>query len=137
MVIGYAYPWRHEHRRGHEEGRKDRPCAVVALVESAPSGMREVLVVPITHRRPDDSEVAIELLQATKRRLGLDADRSWIVCDEVNRFVWPGYDLRPVPRSKPRRFAYGFLPPGLFAQVKRRVLGLARMPRLAVVQREP
>jgi hypothetical protein len=33
----------------------------------------------------------------TKRRLGLDAEQSWIMITEANGFVWPGPDLRPVP----------------------------------------
>lgn len=32
---------------------------------------------------------------------------------EGNRFAWPGYDLRPVPRST-ERYDYGLLPPRLF-----------------------
>jgi hypothetical protein len=49
--------------------------------------MREVLVVPITYPPPDDRESVIKLPRATTCRLGLDAERSWIVCDAVNRFV--------------------------------------------------
>ena len=30
LVIRYAYLWADEHRRGAEEGLKDRPCAIVA-----------------------------------------------------------------------------------------------------------
>ena len=32
LVIRYAYLWRSEHMRGLEEGRKDRPCAIVLAV---------------------------------------------------------------------------------------------------------
>jgi hypothetical protein len=31
---------------------------------------------------------------ATNQRLGLDAERSWVMLTEANRFVWPGPDLR-------------------------------------------
>jgi hypothetical protein len=31
----------------------------------------------------------------------------------VNEFTWPGFDLRPLPRSRDL-YAYGFLPPRLF-----------------------
>ena len=51
-----------------------------------------------------------------KRHLGLDDQRSWIVVDEGNRFVWPGYDLRQLLNSD--HFDYGFLPPRLFATVQ-------------------
>ena len=37
----------------------------------------------------------------------------WVVIDEVNEFTWPGFDLRPLPRSRDL-YAYGFLPPRLF-----------------------
>jgi len=39
--------------------------------------------------------LAVEISHETKRRLGLDDDRSWIVLTEANRFAWPGPDLRP------------------------------------------
>jgi hypothetical protein len=37
-----------------------------------------------------------------KRHLGLDGERSWIVLDEINDFIWPGHDLRPVPGASSR-----------------------------------
>ena len=48
-----------------------------------------VTVAPITHRDPDEPDVAVELPTATKERLGLDADRSWVIVSETNKFVWP------------------------------------------------
>jgi hypothetical protein len=30
LVIGFSYLWATEYRQGAEEGRKDRPCAIVA-----------------------------------------------------------------------------------------------------------
>lgn len=53
-----------------------------------------------------------------KRRLGLDDGRSWIICDEVNRFIWPGYDLRPIPGGGPGNWEYGMLPKGLYEKAK-------------------
>ena len=48
LVISYAYLWVREHGRGAEEGRKDRPCAIVAARQVTEE--REVVtVVPITH----------------------------------------------------------------------------------------
>lgn len=43
--------------------------------------------------------------------LGLDAQRSWIIARELNSFVWPGFDIHPVPGGRPGQFHYGFLPP--------------------------
>jgi hypothetical protein len=48
----------------------------------------------LSPEHPDD---AIEIPILTKQRLGLYAERSWIVISEVSEFVWPGPDLRPVP----------------------------------------
>ena len=113
LVVSYAYLWHHEHRAGREEGVKDRPCVIVVAVEDVPGGPTRVRVAAITHRPPDDLSIALELPAAVKRHLGLDSERSWVVLDEINEFVWPGFDLRPISRSR-RSYAYGFLPPRLF-----------------------
>jgi hypothetical protein len=134
LVISYAYLWRAEYEHGQEEGAKDRPCAIV-LMTSDEEGDTVITVVPITHARPGDPEAAIELPLPTKRRLGLDAARSWIVVSEVNRFVWPGPDLRPVSRAEPDRFDYGLLPPSLFRQVRERLAAYAASRRLNAVYR--
>jgi len=75
-------------------------------------------VVPITHVPPDQTKQAIEIPLPTKRRLGLDSERSWVLLTEINRFVWPGPDLRPISKKQPERFDYGFLPPSLFEKIK-------------------
>lgn len=115
LVISYAYLWRREHLAGHFEGRKDRPCVIVLAVDQNPRGKR-VTVVPITHSEPKDKSLAVELPQAVKRHLHLDAERSWIMLDESNRFIWPGYDLR-MAASANDRYDYGYLPPRLFAAI--------------------
>jgi hypothetical protein len=74
-----------------------------------------VTVLPVTHSAPSDPRSAIEIPPRVKRHLSLDAARSWIVVDEGNEFVWPGYDLRKAPRTD--SYAFGFLPPKLFNQV--------------------
>lgn len=117
LVISYAYLWHDEARAGLEEGAKDRPCAIVLVAEKEDDGETVVTVVPVTHTPPNKPEESVEIPAITKSRLGLDDQRSWIVVSEINRFVWPGPDLRAVARSSPQRFDYGFLPPKLFAQV--------------------
>jgi hypothetical protein len=92
-------------------------------------------VVPVTHTPPATPGEAVEIPLLTKQRLGLDAARSWAVVSEVNRFVWPGSDLRPVSRSAPDRFDYGFLPPSLFHQIKQRLAACAKAQRLKAVYR--
>ena len=70
-----------------------------------------VVVAPITHTPPHDPRAAIELPAATKQRLGLDDQRSWVVTNDLNYFTWPGPDVRPVdPSQQGRGFAYGLLP---------------------------
>lgn len=116
LVVRYAYLWREEQQRGHEEGRKDRPCAVI-LVTTDDHGDPVVTVLPVTHRPPSDPSLAVEIPHATKRRLGLDDDRSWIVLTEANRFVWPGPDLRPMASGDASTVAFGLLPRALFKDV--------------------
>ena len=130
LVIRYAYLWADEHERGREEASKDRPCVVVVATERQ-DGQLLVTVVPITHAPQAQGSVALPA--ATKARLGLDEDASWIVCTEVNRFTWPGPDLRPVPGSG--RWSHGLLPAGLYDRVRRTLLAERRRQRLQVVPR--
>jgi hypothetical protein len=132
LVISYSYLWHSEYERDQEEGLKDRPCAIILIAEDA-GGQTMVTVVPIT-RSPPRAD-AVEIPMAVKRRLGLDEARSWAVVSEVNRFVWPGPDMRPVTRGDPERFDYGFLPPAVFRQVKQGLLAAAVAQRLKIVPR--
>lgn len=134
LVIGYSYLWHSEHAQGQEEGSKDRPCAIV-LTTRAAAGETVVTVLPITHSAPPVADDAVEIPAVVKRRLGLDEARSWVVVSEVNRFVWPGPDLRPVSRAEPSRFHYGLLPPSLFRQIRERFLACAADQRLRAVPR--
>ena len=67
--------------------------------------------------------------------MGLDDARSWVVVTELNRFVWPGPDLRPVPPTDAGRFDYGPLPPNLFRTIRDRFLASARAGRVRSVPR--
>jgi hypothetical protein len=134
LVISYSYLWSDEADDGREEGAKDRPCAIV-LAAGEVSGDTVVAVVPVTHSPPQRRNEAVEIPAIVKRRLGLDEARSWIVVSEINRFVWPGPDLRPVSTAEPARFEYGFLPPGLFRQVLERFEATVAARRLRTVRR--
>lgn len=133
LVIRYAYLWRREAAQGRDEGSKDRPCVVVLAVTRDEQHGKTVWVSPVTHRRPDDPAVAVEIPARTKRRLGLDSHQSWIIVSEVNRFSWPGPDIRPI---EPGRWAYGLLPAGLFRAVRNRLVELAGRRKVVPVQRE-
>ena len=134
LVVRYAYLWRHEAARGREEGSKDRPCVVVLAVRVRGVDLI-VTVAPITHRPPEAASRAVELPVATKRRLGLDEAPSWIATDDLNRFVWPGPDLRPIP-GRPATFAYGLIPAALYEQVRLAVLAHAREGTSATLRTE-
>jgi hypothetical protein len=135
MVIRYAYLWRRERDQGREEGAKDRPCAVLLAVTDT-AGNKTVFVLPITHAPPDEPELAVEIPAATKRRLGLDAEPSWIVLSEANRFAWPGPDLRPMASGDTTTILYGELPADLFRQVRRQWLALSAARRSIVARTE-
>jgi hypothetical protein len=68
--------WHHERNSGVEEGRKDRPCVILVAVERQQDGGTIVVALPVTHRRPEDATVAVEIPQAVKQQLGLDPERS-------------------------------------------------------------
>jgi hypothetical protein len=118
--------------RGEEEGRKNRPCAIVATRQVAGETVI-VTVFPITHTAPENDEDGVELPPVLKKHLGLDDARSWVAVSEVNEFVWPGPDLRPVA-GKTDRFDYGVVPPkflrklqeAFFARLQKRLLTVVR-----------
>jgi hypothetical protein len=134
LIVSYSYLWRSQQQQGREEGTKDRPCVVVLAV-SEEEGERVVTVAPVTHAPPVDPRDAIEIPAAVKRRLGLDGQKSWIVATELNRFIWPGPDLRPIP-GKPGVFAYGGLPKLLMLHLKERISELHKDRRFRVVRRD-
>jgi hypothetical protein len=134
LLVSYSYLWHHQRWAGVVEGRKVRPCAIVVAVADD-DGDTRVYVAPITHTKPDDPH-AVELSLAVKQRLGLDDHPSWIITNELNRFIWPGYDLRPVSRDKPDTFAWGFLPVDVFAAVKRGIAAHQKSSDLSIAPRE-
>ena len=83
----------------------------------------QLIVVPMTTKPPRKDQVAIEVPPAVRAQLGLSAERSWVIVDEDNRFAWPGYDIRPVPGKEPS-ISYGFLPSGLFRQIRDHVFAV-------------
>lgn len=134
LVIRYSYLWEREARQGREEGVKDRPCAIVLVV------LREgehpvVRVLPVTHAPPENPDDALEIPHATKRRLGLDTERSWVVLTEANDFIWPGPDLRPAVNGDLPSVAYGMLPPGFMRVLRERLLQRWRANKVGVTRR--
>ena len=115
---------------------KDRPCAVV-LVTVDEDGDQLVTVLPVTHAAPSagDADLFVEIPPGTKRRLGLDDARSWIVLSEANRFIWPGPDLRPARQGDPSSVVFGLLPNALYEKVRKTFLAVLRKGHLATVRR--
>lgn len=128
LVLRYSFLWRHEAARGREEGAKDRPVVVVVLLAKG----EEAVVAPITTQMPVPGAPALEIPARVRAHLGLNEHRCWISAATLNRFVWPGPDLRAVPGKQPATSVYGFVPQILLdavkamtmAQLSKRVPGL-------------
>lgn len=132
LVIRHAYLWWNEARKGREEGSKDRPCVIIHMEENEHQEV-EVYISPVTHTPPENPEKAMEIPAATKKRLGLDADASWIITTEVNRFTWPGPDIRTVPGGEE---SYGLLPAAMTRDLIAQIRTHARSRELLEVKRD-
>lgn len=126
-VIPYVYLWRREFEAGEETGRKERPCVIVVATESG-----RVLVVPITTKHPG-ARASLPMPPRVKAALGLDQTPSWILCDEVNEFTWPGFDLGRTPDG---RASYGRIPDRLIEEIRALILSLAQAHRLRRTSRD-
>jgi len=121
LVIRYDYLWNRAARGGGKSG-KERPACLVATLDNE-SDPRFVVILPITHTPPKGATKGVEIPAKVCEHLGLDEARSWVIVSEFNVDDWPNAGLAPVP-GRARRFAYGFLPPGLFASVKAKFLAI-------------
>jgi hypothetical protein len=131
LVIRHAYFWWSEARAGREEASKDRRCVIVHIRVNE-HNETEVYIAPVTYAPPESPERAMEISPATKKRLHLDDARSWIITTEVNRFIWPGPDLRLVPGVGA---AYGLLPANMARDLVALVKKNAIDRKIAVVPR--
>ena len=138
LVLCYSYLWADEAKAGRREGAKSRPAAVVlARRDLGPSEV--VYVSPMTHSPAADPFEQIAIPPEIKRHLGLDDEASFISATEVNMFVWPGPDLRPIHRTAPKQSDtpcfYGFLPRGLFRALKASIEHNRRRGKLQAIKR--
>lgn len=133
-VLSYAYLWAHEAARGEEDGRKQRPVVVV-IARAEVDGNTELLVVPVTTQPPAVPGDAFEIPARVKAHLGLDAERCWIMVTELNRFRWPGPDIRPIERRENHTPFYGFIPQPLFDAVLAAVIARAEGRRVKITRR--
>lgn len=132
LVIRYDYLWTREAAVGKQQS-KERPACLVAASDSAVAP-RFVVILPITHSAPTGDTVGVEIPPRVGRVLGLDEARSWVVVSEHNVDEWPNAGLAPIP-GQSGIFSYGFIPPGLFAQIKARFLELSELGQTTGVQR--
>ena len=132
LVIRYDYLWAHEAEHGQDQG-KDRPSCLVAASDNV-MRPRYVVLLPITHTPPAGDAVGVEIPAKVKQSIGLDDAPSWVIISEHNIDEWPNGGLSPVP-GKGAGFAYGFIPPGLFAKIKAEFLNLTRQKRSGAVRR--
>jgi hypothetical protein len=132
LIVRYDYLWLREAIAGLEQS-KDRPACLVAVSDPGPV-TRFVVLLPITHAPPENGTIGIAIPARVARAIGLDDVPSWVIVSEYNVDEWPNGGLSPVP-GRPNTFAYGFVPPGLFATVKAAFLDIARRGRSGRVQR--
>ena len=132
LVIRYDYLWTHEAAAGRDQG-KTRPTCLIAATDPAVRP-RYVVLLPLTHTRPIGDTVGIEIPARVRQALGLDDTPSWVIVSEHNIDEWPNAGLSPLP-GLPDVLSYGFIPPGLFAQIRARFLELARSKESRTVRR--
>jgi hypothetical protein len=104
---------------------------VIARVERP--GNMGLLVAPITHSPPERPDEAVEIPANVKTQLGLDRERSWVVLTELNRFIWPGPDIRPTPGSDSP--FYDALPDWLFVRIRDAIVRQNNAGQLKVTRR--
>ena len=134
LVLRYAFLWRREAEQGRQEGAKDRPVVVVVLLADG----EEVIVAPITRKPPRAGEPAVALPARVRSHLGLDAEHLWISVATLNRFVWPGPDVRPIPKRSPKTAVYGHIPQVLLDRARSVIMAelAKRVPGLVVRRTE-
>lgn len=136
QVIRYSYLWKEEFLRGQEEGVKDRPCAVIIVTQNKEND-DIVTVLPISHTPPSPSQAlfSLEIPAETKRRLGLDGEKSWVIFSEANRFIWPGPDLRITSKGDISTVVYGLLPQAFYKKLLEEFLDALNTNRKNVIPR--
>jgi hypothetical protein len=137
LVIRYSFLWKEDYDSGRYEASKDRPCAIVMAARVKETDDVQVVVVPITHAEPLPHEVqtSIEVPPKIAKAIGLDTGRHWVRISQLNRFIWPGYDLRPRPDA-PERIDYVFIPEAFFNQIKAAILAENSRQKLSFTPRD-
>ncbi len=82
-----------------------------------------MIVAPITTSRFDAAQT-VPLPPRVVHHLGLSGECG-VKCDDLNRFIWVGPDIRALPSGAP---FFGQVPARLFEQVRTRVIANAVRP---------
>jgi len=134
LVVRYDYLWLQEAATGRDQGKaKARPACLLAASDSS-TRPRFVVILPTTHTPPSVDTIGIEIPPKVRQGIGLDEEPCWVIVSEHNVDEWPNAGLEPIP-GQPGIFAYGFVPPRLFARIKRKFLDLAKQNRSPGVRR--
>ncbi|MCM8729576.1 hypothetical protein ACFO8O_01150 [Hephaestia sp. GCM10023244] len=91
---------------------------VVVLSVAEGEGGTRVVVAPVTTQPPRTDDAVVEMPAMVRAHLGLGDARCWIVASEVNSFLWPGPDLRPVRRVGDLSPYYGKVSGNLLRKVR-------------------
>ncbi len=108
---------------------------MVVIARKALGDRTELMAVPITTQPPRRAADGFEVPPRVKAHLELDAERCWIMVTELNRFLWPGPDVRPIQRGKELTPFYGTLPEKLFRPVLEAVIARAEAGALRAAKR--
>ena len=130
LIFRYGSLWLEEFRQGRSAA-KDRPaCIVIRVGDDADTGLRvaggqaarldpgDVVILPITTRRPSADQTGVELSPDETALCRLDPGVwSWVIVSEFNADIWSNADLSLVPETG--AFAYGVARPGFLARIGR------------------
>ena len=134
QIVDHHFLWVAQHAAGEIEGRKARPCLIIAVERVAKNTQPRVTVLPITSQAPHQDVTALAIPNDIKARIGLDRQRpAWIVIDEANAFAWPGFDLVP---QRDGSFVRGMVTRGFFMSVRDAVIALHSRGRPRIVERD-
>jgi hypothetical protein len=131
-VINYLYLWRNESEKGSYEGIKARPSMIIFIDENDNNELI-VYVSPITHTDPKDSVISKEIPFRTKKRLHLDEEKSWVITNEMNSFIWRGPDVMRAPSGE---LIYGHLPRKFTKATLKQIYDNARDKKLQIINRD-
>jgi hypothetical protein len=133
QVIEHHFLWFEEQTAGVIEGRKSRPCLIIAVEKIPPMSSPRVTVLPITSQAPRNA-TAVAVPSQLHARLGLDPSRpAWVIIDDANVFAWPGFDLVPQPDGG---FVRGIASASFFEHIRRAVIAVRSSGKPRTVKRD-